>query len=147
MSKSRFLRQSLILRIASMLGMSALLLFGATAQTKEKLTIECYWQNFAERVLAHLPNYRASTGCEKYEDPTHCQRTAAEMFADSKRDWERVASNGRIYTISCKRNCKSIPAPGQSYEAETDGKLMWITFERRTSETWLGHLTLSTLVL
>jgi hypothetical protein len=50
------------------------------------------------------------------------------MLSDTKRDWERVIADDVIYTIRCKRNCKKIPSPSQSYEAETDGKFMWITF-------------------
>ncbi len=111
----------------------------AMAQTqspleKKRLTVVCYWQNFAEVIFSRLPSklgapYIATGGCEKYRDPTHCKRTAPDMLGDTKHDWERVTANGLIYTIRCKRNCKKIPAPSQSYDAETDGKLMWITFE------------------
>lgn len=101
---------------------------------KKRLTVVCYWQNFAEVILSRISSkpgapYIATGGCEKYRDPTHCKRTAPEMLGDTKHDWERVTANGLIYTIRCKRNCKKIPAPSQSYDAETDGKLMWITFE------------------
>lgn len=71
-----------------------------------------------------------SDGCEKYKDPTHCLRTVGDMLRDSKHDWSRVYAEGLIYTISCKNNCKKIPTEGQSYAVETDGKLMWIAFEK-----------------
>lgn len=70
--------------------------------------------------------------CAKYKDPTHCKRTAPDMVGDAMkggRDWERVTADGLIYTISCKHNCKKLPVASQSYDAETDGKWMWITFE------------------
>ncbi len=93
------------------------------------MTVVCYWQNLAEVELGRLSaNYLLNGGCEKYKDPTHCKRTAPEMLSDTKHDWERVIADDVIYTIRCKRNCKKIPSPSQSYEAETDGKFMWITF-------------------
>jgi S1-C subfamily serine protease len=97
---------------------------------KKHLTLVCYWQNYSENVLSHLPSYPSSDGCEKYKEPTHCRRTSAEMFMDTKHDWERVTADGLIYTISCRHNCTRILVEGGSYDAETDGKLMWITFER-----------------
>jgi hypothetical protein len=50
------------------------------------------------------------------------------MLSDTKHDWERVIADDVIYTIRCKGTCKKIPSPSLSYEAETDGKFMWITF-------------------
>ena len=99
------------------------------AAGRKRLTVVCYWQNFAEVERGRLSaNYLLNGGCEKYKDPTHCKRTAPEMLSDTKHDWERVIADDVIYTIRCKRNCKKIPSPSQSYEAETDGKFMWITF-------------------
>jgi hypothetical protein len=99
------------------------------AAGRKRLTVVCYWQNFAEVERGRLSaNYLLNRGCEKYKDPTHCKRTAPEMLSDTKHDWERVIADDVIYTIRCKRNCKKIPSPSQSYEAETDGKFMWITF-------------------
>ena len=100
---------------------------------RKRLTVICYWQNYAELMMSKLGNSTASTGCDRYKDPTHCGRTAPEMFGDAmdaKHDWERVTAGGLIYTIRCSRKCKKIPAPSESYDAETDGKSMWITFER-----------------
>ena len=99
------------------------------AAGRKRLTVVCYWQNFAEVERGRLSaNYLLNGGCEKYKDPTHCKRTAPEMLSDTKHDWERVIADDVIYTIRCMRNCKKIPSPSQSYEAETDGKFMWITF-------------------
>ena len=106
---------------------------------KKRLTVTCYWQNNAETVLSHLQNRPTSTGCEKYKDPTHCLRTAGEMLLDTNHDWERVTAEGLIYTISCKKNCKMIPAAGpQTFDAETDGKQMWITFEKANGKNLVG---------
>jgi hypothetical protein len=99
------------------------------AAGRKRLTVVCYWQNFAEVERGRLSaNYLLNGGCEKYKDPTHCKRTAPEMLSDTKHDWERVIADDVIYTIRCKGNCKKIPSPSQSYEAETDGKLMRIIF-------------------
>ena len=99
------------------------------AAGRKRLTVVCSWQNFAEVELGRLSaNYLLNGGCERYKDPTHCKGTAPEMLSDTKHDWERVIADDVIYTIRCKRNCKKIPSPSQSYEAETDGKFMWITF-------------------
>jgi S1-C subfamily serine protease len=95
----------------------------------KRLTVVCYWQNLEEYVLSHVPNYKAKNGCEPYKDPAHCLRTATEMFADTQHDWEKVTAEGLIYTIRCKAKCKKIPNEGQSFDAVTDGKSMWITFE------------------
>ena len=95
----------------------------------KRLAVACYWQNFAEVERGRLSaNYLLNGGCERYKDPTHCKGTAPEMLSDTKHDWERVIADDVIYTIRCMRNCKKIPSPSQSYEAETDGKFMWITF-------------------
>jgi len=99
------------------------------AAGRKRLTVVCYWQNFAEVERGRLSaNYLLNGGCERYKDPTHCKGTAPEMLCDTKHLWERVIADDVIYTIRCKRNCKKIPSPSQSYEAETDGKFMWITF-------------------
>jgi len=95
----------------------------------KRLAVACYWQNFAEVERGRLSaNYLLNGGCERYKDPTHCKGTAPEMLSDTKHDWERVIADDVIYTIRCKRNCKKIPSPSQSYEAETDGKCMRIIF-------------------
>ena len=99
------------------------------AAGRKRLTVVCYWQNFAEVERGRLSaNYLLNGGCERYKEPTHCKGTAPEMLSDTKHLWERVIADDVIYTIRCKRNCKKIPSPSQSYEAETDGKFMWITF-------------------
>jgi S1-C subfamily serine protease len=87
-------------------------------------------QNYEEKISSHLSRYPVSDGCEKYKDPTHCRRTAPEMLADTNRDWERVTAKGLIYTITCKRNCKKILVAGETFDVETDGKWMWIRFEK-----------------
>ncbi len=74
-------------------------------------------------------------GCGKYQDPTHCERTKLQMYEDGERgkpgkgDWQRVTSNGQIYTLRCAKPCRKLPMIGDSYEAETDGKWMWVRFE------------------
>ena len=99
------------------------------AAGRKRLTVVCYWQNLAEVERGRLSaNYLLNGGCERYKEPTHCKGTAPEMLSDTKHLWERVIADDVIYTIRCKRNCKKIPSPSQSYEAETDGKFMWITF-------------------
>ena len=117
----------------------------ACAQTqapkgRTRLSVLCYWQNYAEIVMTRLGNSPPSTGCEKYRDPAHCDTTAPEMFGDAmngKRDWERVIANGSIYTLSCKHGCKILLTPGSAYVAETDGKMMWITIERADNKNLL----------
>ncbi|HXZ11405.1 MAG TPA: serine protease [Candidatus Sulfotelmatobacter sp.] len=99
---------------------------------KKHLTVVCYWQNYEASIFSRISSAPAIDGCERYKDPTHCERTAAEMFGDAAkggRDWERVTADNLIYTISCKHNCKKLPVMSQSYDADTDGKWMWITFE------------------
>jgi hypothetical protein len=113
---------------------------GTLAQTqqsaeKQRLTVVCYWQNFQETIFLHLGQpgsgpYHYHDGCDPYMDPTHFKRTVGEMVRDSKHDWERVTAKGFIYTISCRRDCKEFPLEQRSYEVETDGKWMWITFEK-----------------
>ena len=130
--------------VATLLGFG-LAALAQTQQPSEKkhLTIACYWYNRMEHLLLLMPNgwkvqgckghkdyWDCIYGCEKYKDPTHCMRTAADMFSDEKHDWERVTANGLIYTIRCKKNCKEWPGEGQSYDAEIDGNLMFITFEK-----------------
>jgi hypothetical protein len=105
---------------------------------KKRLAIVCYWQNYSENVLNHFPQYVPKDGCEKYQDPMHCRRTAVEMTSDTKHDWERVTANGLIYTISCRHNCKEIPMEGQNFDAETDGQQMWITFEKPGKKDIVG---------
>jgi hypothetical protein len=112
-----------------------------SASERNRLTVECYWSSYVEalvRLATMSPNYQGepyipSGGCERYKDPTHCKRTFWEMLDDSsrgKRVWQRVTANGLIFTITCAKNCKRFPGPGDSYDAETDGKLMWIRFEK-----------------
>jgi hypothetical protein len=104
------------------------ILFGLTLSTaaqtqqpteRKQLTVECYWQNTEALLLYRLIKGQPFdwSGCEKYADGTHCQRTAAQMLMDTKHDWERVTAQGLIYTISCKRNCKKIPVERQSGNA------------------------------
>src|SRR6266849_7308910 len=90
---ARFTLRSLCVSTLLVLALAAL------AQTqhpleKKKLTIRCYWQNWQMKIFMHLQNYPWSYGCEKYQDPTHCLRTANEMLTDTKHDWERVTANG-----------------------------------------------------
>lgn len=112
---------------------------GAAAQTqesaqKQRLTVTCYWQSLEQDLNLHMPagSKLFHDGCELYADPTHCERTVGDMLRDSKHDWERVTANGLIYTITCRKNCKEIMSGlvQHSYDAETDGKWMWITFEK-----------------
>jgi hypothetical protein len=116
-----------------------------TAADRKQITIQCYWTNTiaqanyfmaSEWLRSEKPEDKAKAGailrdlygCDKYKDSTHCDRTGQEMVMDYKHDWSRVTANGLIYTISCKGKCKRKLSVG-SYDAETNGKLMWITFE------------------
>ncbi len=128
----------------------------ATAQTRApaqkppdltKLTVTCYWQNmeiYRMGLLDQVFHSRGESvsltpedwgGCGKYQDPTHCERTKLQMYEDGERgkpgkgDWQRVTSNGQIYTLRCAKPCRKLPMIGDSYEAETDGKWMWVRFE------------------
>lgn len=122
-----------LLYFAALCGLFFATVMPAQQPSGKRLTVVCYWQNYEAWLLSHVPNIPPSDVCEKYEDPTHCNRTTPDMLGDAmnrKRDWERVTANGLIYTITCKKNCKELPVATQSFDAETDGKLMWITFER-----------------
>lgn len=101
------------------------------------LTVVCFWQNFAAKMTNDTTKQPYENGCEKYKEPTHCLRTATEIYSDTKRDWERVTANGLIYTVSCKHNCKKLLVPGDNHDAETDGKSMWITFESPDNKNWV----------
>ncbi len=133
-SRSSLARLSLRSLGAAVLGGVVFIAVAQTQQPPEKkrLTVLCYWQNTEALVIYRLSKNQLFdwSGCEKYADPTHCQRTAAQMLMDTDHDWERVIAKGLIYTIRCKRKCSRIPVESQTYDAETDGKFMWITFER-----------------
>jgi S1-C subfamily serine protease len=122
----------MLVGFAALWGLFAATMIQAQQPSGKRLTVACYWQNYEEWILSHVPNYRSSDVCAKYKDPTHCNRTAPDMLGDAihgRRDWEKVTANGLIYTITCKKNCKKLPVATQSYDAETDEKWMWITFE------------------
>jgi V8-like Glu-specific endopeptidase len=108
-----------------------------------KLTVTCYWQNYEQYWLDKMLDSVSKSnsdqdygGCSKYVDPTHCERTQLEMYLagekakPGKGDWERVIGNRQIFTLRCSKPCKNLPMMGDSFEAETDGKWMWIRFEK-----------------
>lgn len=113
-----------------------------------KLTVTCYWQNMEIYRMQLLDQVSRSQGlsasltpedwggCSKYKDPTHCERTKLQIYEDAERakpgrgDWQRVTANGQIFTLRCAKPCTKLPMMGESYEAETDGKWMWVRFEK-----------------
>jgi hypothetical protein len=115
----------------------------AQTNPRKRLPVNCYWDNITAQANYTIANEWLSSknpeeksrggkllnnlyGCDEYQDPTHCDRTGMEMTMD-KRHWARVTAEGSIYTIVC-RKCKRTLSSG-SYDVETDGKEMWITFE------------------